>query len=109
LALILYILFNVFELQYAKLITSLAFIGSLIYHFIMESMIDMDDYDEKIELKDFMQDFKYCAIVGLIPFLTISLLGIGFSLLNSGSIIVGVIFMIIGVCIWGYTHAEKHA
>lgn len=75
----------------------------------MESLIDMDDYDEKIELKDFMQGFKYCAIVGLIPFLTISLLGIGISLLNSGSIIIGIVFMTIGVCIWGYAHAEKHA
>ena len=104
-----YVSINYFDLSRPGTISVLAFLGAMTYHVILESVIDVDDFEEKFNFSDYLSDFKYCFMAGFTAFLSISALGSGASMIHSGLYYSGAFLIIVGAIIWVIVGLERNA
>jgi len=105
----LYLALDWINLGYIRATVGCSFAGALMYHLYMESIIGMDDYDEKTTFREFVKDFWYCFAVGMIAFISIALAIVGFGLMKSEKHLVGFLLIILAVIFVIVTHSRKSA
>lgn len=88
-----------FEKGNVVIVSFITFAASLIGHLFMESVIDIDDIDEKQSLRAYLSDFPYAALIGGMIFLVATLVGVGYLLLINGYTFTGWLLALIGLAI----------